>query len=222
MLVVDTCCMRTCFRYVCAALEVSIYKGKILRRGREFELIPFRQYVTLNRLVLTSIYNAKAEGCTPHRKLHLNYNNNNYYFLLRRFLSLTTMYGNNPFAQGGWPNPENPLSINNGTWGTMLLDGPAYGALPTAPDTQNAYLRFYFTDFNPNILNCTIVGPRNTIYYKVIPGPPGVTLVQKPDYSSILFIEWRASPIIDIRDIVPQQLVRQWFTAGAKPGLVFP
>ncbi len=126
------------------------------------------------------------------------------------------MYTNNPYAQGGWSNPANNLSVNDGSWGTLLPQAPTYGALPSSTSgTPPSTLTFYFTEFNPDLLNCVVVGPQSKVYYKVIPGPPGLTYVQKPDNSSILCIEWQQHPMVEVRDIVPREAVGQWMLPAA-------
>lgn len=123
------------------------------------------------------------------------------------------MYINNPYAQGGWTNTANSHSINDGGWGSLLPYAPTFGALPSSTaGAPPSILTFHFTNFNPDLLNCTIIGPQNRVYYKVTPGPPGSTYVQKPDNSSILYIEWHQSPVVEVREIIPRQPVKQWFS----------
>ncbi|KAH6907010.1 hypothetical protein BKA70DRAFT_1491839 [Coprinopsis sp. MPI-PUGE-AT-0042] len=108
------------------------------------------------------------------------------------------MFGNNPYAAGGWYNPQNPLSINGG--GHPMFPNaappPTYGALPPA-NYSTSTLKFEFTPAQPDILNST--SRRN-----------GVTAIMKPRNESLARIEWQATPIVEIRNVIPKANASQW------------
>lgn len=121
------------------------------------------------------------------------------------------MYTSNPYAQGGWPNPANRNSVNNEL--SNLPQPSIFGALPFAkPPSPPKFLTFRFTSFNPNILNCTVLGPKNRPYFQVLNDTPtpGITLLQSMDGQGVAIIEWRQAPIIEVRNIIQRRLVAQW------------
>ncbi|KAJ7626091.1 hypothetical protein FB45DRAFT_979926 [Roridomyces roridus] len=91
-------------------------------------------------------------------------------------------------------------------------DTPAL-ALPIHPSTEplpfaanpsrSNNLHFYFTAFNPTILNCTVVGKNTVPYYKIV-----------TDDSMRGYTVWKQYPLVEIRDIVPKQRVGEWLVVS--------
>lgn len=52
-----------------------------------------------------------------------------------------------------------------------------YGVLPlipyadSSPNSNNDVVRFIFTDFSPNVLNCTVLGPLQQPAFHIITDP---------------------------------------------------
>ncbi|KAJ3880443.1 hypothetical protein F5051DRAFT_160205 [Lentinula edodes] len=111
----------------------------------------------------------------------------------------------NPYAQAGWG-------------GSSGGNGPApsiFGALPfssqsTGPSTH----KFQFTAFNPDILDCTVLGPSSNTYFRVLNNTPSqnFTLFQNREGKSIAVLEWRGSSgvVVEVRDIIRKQFVASW------------
>ncbi|KAL0579255.1 hypothetical protein V5O48_002759 [Marasmius crinis-equi] len=103
----------------------------------------------------------------------------------------------NPFA--GW---------NNGSASSSV-----YGALPyaTPPPVANL-VTYYLTSFNPDLLNCTVIGPSQRPSHFVITDPqqPGYTLLKDGKGKSIALVEWQAHPMVEIRGVMSKQHVRDW------------
>ncbi|GLB35692.1 hypothetical protein LshimejAT787_0212570 [Lyophyllum shimeji] len=124
------------------------------------------------------------------------------------------MFTNNPYAQGGWPNPQNPLSINNATWGKDSPPQPSvYGALPNAvPPSPPNILTFLFVSLNPTILNCTVVGPHAQKYFDVTTNSPNVgasTIFLKAG-RPFAVVEWHNQPTVEIYGVAPRQAAARW------------
>ncbi|KIM44093.1 hypothetical protein M413DRAFT_433484 [Hebeloma cylindrosporum] len=66
------------------------------------------------------------------------------------------MFANNPYAQGGWHNPQNSQSINHTPWPPHSSHPPTYGALPVPNDGPASTTEYRFTDLDPNILTCVL------------------------------------------------------------------
>ncbi|KAF8061841.1 hypothetical protein FPV67DRAFT_1564041 [Lyophyllum atratum] len=124
------------------------------------------------------------------------------------------MFINNPYAQGGWVNPQNPLSINNGTWGGQSPPQPSvYGALPNAsPPSPPKILTFFFVSLNPTILNSTVVGPQNQKYFDVTTNSPnvGASSVFRKGGQPVAVIEWHSQPTVEVHGTVPRQAAARW------------
>ncbi|KAF5325373.1 hypothetical protein D9619_009655 [Psilocybe cf. subviscida] len=115
------------------------------------------------------------------------------------------MFTNNPYAQGGWYNPQNPLSINGEPWRAGLTHPPTFGALPTF-DKQSSLHTFLFSSFNPDFLNCTVTGPGNAKYFEVsTTSDTNKTTISKPG-AQMGTIEWRGHPIIEAPGLIMRQL----------------
>ncbi|KAJ3717056.1 hypothetical protein C8R42DRAFT_588095 [Lentinula raphanica] len=112
----------------------------------------------------------------------------------------------NPFSQAGWASSSG---------GHGSAPPSIFGALPFAssPSASTIY-KFRFTDLNPDILDCTVVGPSSVPYFRVTNNSPSpnFTLFQNREGKSIAVIEWRDStgPVVEIRDIVRKQFVATW------------
>ena len=89
------------------------------------------------------------------------------------------MYTNNPYAQGGWYNPENSRSINNGPWCPNALHPPTFGALPPSK-TNPSILTFEFSSFQPDILNSVVTGPDNREFFQIRTTTPACTRGTQP------------------------------------------
>ncbi|KAJ7642250.1 hypothetical protein FB45DRAFT_738567 [Roridomyces roridus] len=120
-------------------------------------------------------------------------------------------------------NSHNNLHINPyATWSTSGAgqSGNArsptpsvHGALPFAVDpTLSHNLLFYFTAFNPTILNCTVVGKNTVPYFKVSTDASmsGYTSVKILDGAPIALIEWKERPLVEIRKAVSKTRVGEW------------
>lgn len=115
------------------------------------------------------------------------------------------MFTNNPYAQGGWYNPQNPASINGEPWRAGLANPPTFGALP-AFDKPSSALTFTFSSFNPDFLNCTVIGPQNVKYFDIsTPSSTNKTTFSKPGLP-MGSIEWRDHPVVDAPGIIKRQL----------------
>lgn len=129
--------------------------------------------------------------------------------------SNSNMYGNNPYALAGWPNPQNPLSVTANPWFPNAPQGPTFGALPSPTNSSSGRYSFEFTPVNPNILNCTVVGPGNNIYFRIVTTNDGVTTIFKPRDQAMARIEWGGELAVEIKDVVPRQRVSQWLPLSA-------
>jgi hypothetical protein len=120
----------------------------------------------------------------------------------------------NPYAQGGWANPQNPHSINNGTWGSHSPPQPSlYGALPrSGPPFQPMIITFLFTSLDPTILDCKFVGPDNRTYF-VISTSPNIgasTVIHDYRGKQVAAVEWDQQPIVQVHDVVRKQAASRW------------
>ncbi|KAF8646149.1 hypothetical protein AX16_007381 [Volvariella volvacea WC 439] len=125
------------------------------------------------------------------------------------------MFANNPYAQAGWTNAANPNAIQDPTWNTMVGVPPTFGALPNIGPNNTSILTLYFTQFNPNILNSTVIGPNNEPCYKVI-SAHGRTAIQrlKNDGRVVSTIEWNQPPMIEVDGIATCQEARKFLAAS--------
>jgi hypothetical protein len=113
------------------------------------------------------------------------------------------------------------MSTNPWPWNqSTSTDGsPAsiFGALPAsfqlgAPNLGVADLvSFHFTSFNPSILNCTVMGPRSIVYYKVVTERGSSTTVLRNNQGTdVAALEWRRQPYIEMQGSVPRQKISEW------------
>ena len=127
---------------------------------------------------------------------------------LRSLISFTIIHMN-PYAQAGWSNPANPHSVNDRPWTPNAPAQPSiFGALPFAqPGSPQQFHSFTFTSLRPNILNSTVLGPRDKMYIAVVTDQPkpGFTLLHLADGKAFGVIQWGQRTIVEVRDIVRKQ-----------------
>lgn len=122
-------------------------------------------------------------------------------------------YTNNPYAQGGWYNPQNPHSINSQPW-LHYSHSPTYGVLPSVEVAPSAKLSFEFSPTHPDILNCTVTGPGSQTYLSAMT-VQYATIITKRNGDPVARIEWNAHPWVEIPNVVDRQLVSQWLPLSA-------
>ena len=115
----------------------------------------------------------------------------------------------NPYAQVGW--------AGTGNSNRSAPIPSIFGALPSpfhSSPTPNSIHRFEFTGSNPDVQNCTVVGPQSKTYFQILNNTPSQnsTLIQNGDGASIALIQWAHSSgaLVEVRDIIRRQLVAQW------------
>ncbi|RDB19269.1 hypothetical protein Hypma_013517 [Hypsizygus marmoreus] len=132
------------------------------------------------------------------------------------------MFTNNPYAQGGWSNPQNPLSINNSVWGSQSPPQPSvFGALPSAaPSSPPKILTFLFVSFNPTILNCTVVGPQSQKYFDITTSSPnyGAASIFRKANQAFAIIEWHQQPTLEIYGVISKQGAARWLELSHDQG----
>ncbi|EDR00903.1 uncharacterized protein LACBIDRAFT_333766 [Laccaria bicolor S238N-H82] len=122
-------------------------------------------------------------------------------------------YTNNPYAQGGWYNPQNPHSINSQPW--LHYSHPAtYGVLPSVETTPPTKLSFEFSPTHPNILNSSVTGPGSQTYLSAM-SVQYSTIVTKSNGDPVARIEWHTHPWVEVPGVVDRQLVSQWLPLSA-------
>ncbi|KAH9478614.1 hypothetical protein JR316_0009071 [Psilocybe cubensis] len=123
------------------------------------------------------------------------------------------MYFNHPF--GSWGEMGNGQSASS-TWNGAAPTPSIYGALPY-PNDSSAFQTFYFTNFSPDILNCTVIGPQAQVYYRIVTDNqmPGYTVVKNSEGKNVSLIEWQSHPMIEVRGLLTKQYVRAWLALTA-------
>ncbi|KDR80189.1 hypothetical protein GALMADRAFT_62694 [Galerina marginata CBS 339.88] len=118
------------------------------------------------------------------------------------------MYFTNPFES--WSEGGQGQSAHQ-VWSGSHPPPSVFGALPY-PSDASAFTTFYFTSFNPNILNCTVVGPQAQVYYRIVTDNhmPGYTVLKNAEGKNVSLIEWQTHPMIEIRGLLTKQHVRTW------------
>ncbi|TRM60324.1 hypothetical protein BD626DRAFT_571744 [Schizophyllum amplum] len=114
----------------------------------------------------------------------------------------------NPFAQGGWYNPGNPNSVNEGRWSPHSPAQPSmFGALPFAQAGSPQEFHSFTFSLRPSILSSTVTGPRDKMYIAVVTDnpKPGFTLLHLAEGKAFGVIQWAQRTIIEVRDIVRKQ-----------------
>ncbi|KIK02655.1 hypothetical protein K443DRAFT_511697 [Laccaria amethystina LaAM-08-1] len=120
------------------------------------------------------------------------------------------MFTNNPYAQAGWYNPQNPHSINGQPWNANAPHPPTFGALPSQNGSTPTKLTFEF----PDVLNCAVTGPGGKTYLSIVSNNAS-TLISKPNGEPVARVEWQAQPLVEIRNVVGRQLVSSWLPLSA-------
>lgn len=106
---------------------------------------------------------------------------------------------NNPF--GDW------------TEGSNVQTPSVYGALPYPSGTISSdFVTFQFFNFQPDIFNCTVIGPQTQIYYQVMTDAqnPGYTVIKDGKGKNLALVEWQAHPFVELRGTLPKQPVGNW------------
>ncbi|KAF8884584.1 hypothetical protein CPB84DRAFT_1850631 [Gymnopilus junonius] len=109
------------------------------------------------------------------------------------------MLGNNPYTAAGWYNPQNPLS---GPWRPASSEPPTFGALPTQGGTDSI-LTFEFCSFNPDVLNCTVIGPMKRSFFTIRTNSSN-TVISKPE-GAFAIIHWAQRPTVEASGVIPFQ-----------------
>jgi len=132
------------------------------------------------------------------------------------FLAILNMSVNNPYATGGWPNPQNPWSVNDPRAQSVAVVPPSiYGALPfAAPRQPPRMLDFQISGLNPDILNSIVLGPNARHCFSINTSPysqhsPSVTLIRSGDGAVIGRIEWHQKPVVEVENMIPRTLASQ-------------
>ncbi|KAJ8081794.1 hypothetical protein AAF712_010328 [Marasmius tenuissimus] len=100
-------------------------------------------------------------------------------------------------------------------WGNGASSSSVYGALPYATPPPAANLvTYYLTSFNPDLLNCTVIGPSQRPSHFIITDPqqPGYTIVKDSGGKSVALVEWQTHPLVEIRGVMSKQRVRDWLS----------
>ncbi|KAF9474790.1 hypothetical protein BDN70DRAFT_898698 [Pholiota conissans] len=118
------------------------------------------------------------------------------------------MFTSNPYAQAGWYNPQNPLSINNAPWNPNASHPPTYGALPPLDYRPASVLAFTFASFNPDVFNCIVTGPKDKKYFD-IRSNSGNTIIMKPG-GQLASIHWDRHPSVEVTGILPRQYTKDF------------
>jgi hypothetical protein len=118
------------------------------------------------------------------------------------------MFTSNPYAQGGWYNPQNPLSINNAPFRPNATHPPTFGALPPLDYKPASVLTFTFAAFNPDLFNCTVTGPQNKKFFEIRTSA-GTTGIMKPS-DQFASIQWGQHPTVEARGVLSRQPTRDF------------
>lgn len=182
---------------------------------------PVFQSHVRSRLTCYKVYSLKYISISIHRSLsltnsppaRLNATFKLLSILLKPLHTLLTMYANNPYAQGGWPNPQNSFSINQ-TPNASSSDPPTFGALPQTNGGPDRIVRFEFCAFSPDICNCVVVGPnsqRKVFEVRTVQGRSHMrTTVSKENNQIFSFIDWTSHPDVEIRDVLGRTQTRDF------------
>lgn len=129
------------------------------------------------------------------------------------------MFGNNPYAQGGWYNPQNPYSINGGPRAKSSL-APTFGALPPLHNKPASVLEFELTHFNPDLFNCVIIGPQQRKFFEVKTSN-STTVISKPG-DTFALIKWAQHPTVEARGVLSFQRTGEFLKLSSDSTYVFP
>ncbi|KAJ7625791.1 hypothetical protein FB45DRAFT_750882 [Roridomyces roridus] len=107
----------------------------------------------------------------------------------------------NPYTQA-WQNGQSNSNSQN-------CRPSIFGALPySTPDGATpTFFSFRFTSFNPNVLNCVILGPQSRPYFRIVTDTPlpGVSVLQSSNGQNVALVQWHRHPEIEIRGVVNRQ-----------------
>ncbi|TFK73372.1 hypothetical protein BDN72DRAFT_869127 [Pluteus cervinus] len=107
------------------------------------------------------------------------------------------------------------------SWREDATQGQApsvFGALPYPSGFPTSdYFTYQFTEFQPDIFNCTVVGPQLQICYKVLTDEhnPGYTVLKDDKDKNTALIEWQTRPLVEIRSVLPKRPVGDWLPLSA-------
>ncbi|KAF8883497.1 hypothetical protein CPB84DRAFT_1817060 [Gymnopilus junonius] len=99
------------------------------------------------------------------------------------------MLGSNPYAQAGWYNPRNPLSINSGPWQPNF--------------SLKSILTFEFSSFSPDIFNCVVTGPKQRKFFEIKTASSN-TVISKPE-GPFAILHWAQRPTVEASRFIPFQ-----------------
>ncbi|KAF5379020.1 hypothetical protein D9615_006075 [Tricholomella constricta] len=119
------------------------------------------------------------------------------------------MYHNHPYD--GWAESGQGQSSR---WASNPPPS-VLGALPYPSVTYASNLvTYHITNFSPNVLNSKVVGPNGQVQFiiKTDNEVPGYTVIKDPQQNSIALVEWKSSPIVEIRGLLAKQPVRNWLS----------
>lgn len=114
------------------------------------------------------------------------------------------MYNTNPYYQAGW---QQDLQASAWTSGTV----PA----PQSPQSPISVTTFFFTSFNPDIRNCTVVGPNNQPCFTIATdaGSSGMSVIRRANQAlnqaPISIVSW-TDLLVEVAGMVPRQVVSNW------------
>ncbi|KDR69073.1 hypothetical protein GALMADRAFT_77790 [Galerina marginata CBS 339.88] len=111
---------------------------------------------------------------------------------------------NNPYAQAGWYNPQNPHSINQWPW-RPTSSAPTFGALPSFLERPTSVQKFTFTSFNPDIRNCVVLGPNDHNFFTVHTNGSITTVLKANNPSPAAVIRWVQHPTVEAADGLAMQ-----------------
>ena len=117
------------------------------------------------------------------------------------------MFGNNPYAQGGWFNPANPQAVNQPSLWSSILG--ALPTIPTPPPTDSGVLSLEFTRCHPSILHASIIGPTGQVFLKLITGEHQ-TQFKKIDGQLVAYIDWSQRPTVSLAGHFNTMPISDW------------
>lgn len=123
------------------------------------------------------------------------------------------MHGTNPYAQAGWHNPANPLSINQYPGSTS--GQPTFGALPY-PNASNPHQKcFAFTSQGKGIIHgCEVVDTVSChTMFKIRMAHDGLdyTTLQHPNGARVGYVVWKPQgPEVEAYGAVEKQKGKCW------------
>ena len=129
------------------------------------------------------------------------------------------MFVNNPYAQAGWYNPQNPQSINQSPWRPNSSQPPTFGALPNLNEKPASVLTFEFSSFNPDILNCLVTGPKSRKFFDIRTSN-STTIISKPG-EPFATIRWARHPMVEAPGVVARQATGDFMKLSQDQAWVF-